>query len=278
MPAAPRSRRPHPLLAAVLAVAACEAPFSGTGVTHGLIAIDAIEVAGEIRQLPVGQFVANSRMDPRLFSRDTCLTVQVNGPEWGQLLTDRDLATMVGGSVRDVLLAGPAIEFESAAGLDSLLPAHGGARGHEYRAKSPTGLAHTPGTSVTLRVPGRPGSFPAATATIRLAEPIAADTSSDAPDGPFRLEWVPASEPGSRVLMALRYRTGVGALAPSFDTMCSFPDAGAASVPFAVVQQWRASTRDKALRYSRVRFVDVELGRKTSLHVTSAFRVPMPSH
>lgn len=256
--------------------AACEVPNVGTGIRHGVILVDAIQLPdASIGQVPWATFIKNSKLTPDFFARDTCVALRVGGDMWNAIPRDRDLSLLVGGIYANSLLAGDVLRMASAGRVDSLSPTIGAA-GFEYDLSLLAAVPVAPGAQVTWEILGASGEFPNATITTRLAEPIAIDTSSST-ESQITFTWTPAPTSGSRALTSLRFRSADDVLAPTIDVACSFPDTGTAVLPEGLLAAYRRSpVPGRVFTFSRARF-DVEvLGPKTSVHVVSSYRSNRP--
>lgn len=108
-----------------------------------------------------------------------------------------------------------------------------------YRPTDGAAIAHTPGDSAYLNIPGAAGGFPQTTAAARTAESFTFATVTVPPVGQgLQLTWSAAAQPGSAMAFSLQY-----ARSPSTtlneQLYCELIDDGSFLVPTLQVDPWR---------------------------------------
>ncbi len=96
-----------------------------------------------------------------------------------------------------------------------------------------------PGEEVTITVPGAPGGFSNGSISVFTAHAFTLDTVTSQPpqDSTLKLQWTPAGDDSTKMLVQLRY--GVGQIDPNQQIFCELVDDGAAEVPTVLLTQWR---------------------------------------
>lgn len=113
-----------------------------------------------------------------------------------------------------------------------------------YRPTDDAPIAHTPGDSAYLGIPGAAGGFPQTTAAARTAERFTFATVTVPPAGQgLQLTWTAADQPGAAMAFSLQY-----ARSPSTtlneQLYCELIDDGSFSVPALQVDQWREANNN----------------------------------
>lgn len=148
-----------------------------------------------------------------------------------------------------------------------------------YRPRSGTRILFTPGDSIDITVPGAPIGFPSVITKARTSEefthqPVVVPLSAQ--DVPFR--WTAAPQPGSRMVLSLRYANPQSSGDVNEQIYCGFVDDGSGTVPSALTAGWiNALDGRRAIRATRLRthVIDVTSTRRFSF--ISTFTLPLPS-
>jgi hypothetical protein len=256
------------MLAASLVVA-CEGDFS-TGLGEqdfGFLFLDAKKTAA-------GQFVTAPEA---IFFRG-----RLNSVPNASLTTD---------SCNDGLFTGGGNELENITYLDAGVPvtAQIGSRTDElprnaslteitYELPSGQTIPYTPGDSIVLTVPGAVGGFEALTIRGKTAEsftmdPVTVPSGSEA----IQLRWTASQNPGSALILELRYHPTGGAT-PTRELLCSFADDGIDSIPFIDHAPWSAGTASaREVVATRLRTSYLNTASGGLLGIISTFPVPTPA-
>ncbi len=148
--------------------------------------------------------------------------------------------------------------------------------GQTYTLSTTSGLAFSPGDSITISIPGDLAGFPRATFTSRTAEPYTFGPVIVPPVGsPIPLTWSAANDLNSAMLVMLRYSsTNNGAL--DTQIFCDFADTGVASVPAALAAPWAASGTRTVFTQRLRTLVAQPSGSSAFFNLTSTFDLPTP--
>lgn len=140
-----------------------------------------------------------------------------------------------------------------------------------------SGLAFTPGDTVTLTVPGDRAGFPAATVSSKTAEPFTVDSLVTPTLGQaMPLRWSLPADNNSAMLFSFFY-SNIGASVPNEEIYCTYRDRGADSVPAYLMNKYVLSPVRRALvQRLRTQIYDVP-GTKATFNVISTFDRPLPT-
>jgi hypothetical protein len=145
-----------------------------------------------------------------------------------------------------------------------------------YRHGAATGIAHAPGDTLRITVPGGTG-FPAAALAVRTAEDFTHDPVGVVPQGEdMTITWTAAPEPGSIMLVSLRYANELSSGEINQQVRCSFTDDGSATIPGFLLTGWNATVGDQETVFTRMRTAQVELGGDARMMVLATFNRPLP--
>ncbi len=152
-----------------------------------------------------------------------------------------------------------------------------------YRFDGVTGLAHTPGDTLTLTIPGANQGFPGATIKVRTAEPFTHSTIPVPSSGvDINVTWdPPAAVPGSLMSFSLQYANAfsAGGTFANEQVFCAFTDDGTGTIPWGYLGGWRTSVGDfREVRARRLRFSTQMLDGRTELAVVATFTRPLGSY
>ncbi|MCC7195601.1 MAG: hypothetical protein IT356_08615 [Gemmatimonadaceae bacterium] len=122
-----------------------------------------------------------------------------------------------------------------------------------YRTSGGQSIPFTPGDSMVIRVAGDPNGFPASTFRGRTAEALTVGAVNlPAPGDQMTVNWSPAGGSGAAVLVALRYASSDSVASFNRQVACTFVDDGTAAVPAPAVINWlRSSRRDMVVQRLR---------------------------
>jgi hypothetical protein len=257
--------------AGVAGVAACDSSLTTGGAvgTWGFITVAAGKnSAGLYRTQPLGQFfkgTLSSGVPNSLIVFDSCVT---NIPY----------------SPASEVVSGPSIQFLDAGeeltlqigGEEHTLPRLSNQIATIYQTPAITPITYTPGDSVVVTIPGATQGYPAAEIRGKTAEAFTMSTI-EPPDTEVQIPvtWTPATEPGSAMIISLRYQPA-GATAINSQILCSFKDDGTDSIRTRWHEDWSASTVvSRSVVATRLRTAIIERGDGV-LEILSRFQVPTP--
>jgi len=137
-------------------------------------------------------------------------------------------------------------------------------------------IPFTPGDSVSVTVPGAVGGFPQASVSAKTAEPFTINEIT-IPGGtqPIQLQWTPASDGNSAMIVALRF-AGTGSATQNRQVLCPFVDDGVDSIPFRFYEEWATSSAQSVVA-TRLRTRYTVAPGNAILGVVSTFQVPTPN-
>jgi hypothetical protein len=256
------------MVAAVVLVASCNLDSSldfSSERNYAFVTIPGAQRStGEYRTQPTAEFfrgsigtIPNSSVIP-----DTC-GLNPNFTETSSPLT----------GLTD-LTAGASITLEFDSGTETLLPEPYQGR-TRYELPADASAPYTPGDSVVVTIPG--GAFPATTLEAKTAEPFTiTGLSTPAAGENMQLQWTPADDNQSGMIISLRYAAPGTGSALNREVRCFFVDNGADSVPTRFAQLWASPTvtrREAVATRLRTRIVSVS---GALAEVISFFQVPTP--
>jgi hypothetical protein len=145
-----------------------------------------------------------------------------------------------------------------------------------YLIAPATRLEYQFGDSIRISVPGQAGGFPPSTSFSRLAEPLVlAPFVVPAAGQPGALRWTPAGTIQSAVVLTMRFRPGSAGQAGR-QALCSLRDDGAFDAPARVIDALREAGVPDQISIVRFRTAQVEVSRRATLYVLSAFEAITP--
>lgn len=139
-----------------------------------------------------------------------------------------------------------------------------------------SGIPHVPGDTLRVTVPGS-AEFPAAALSVRTAEDFThTAVGVGVQNEDLVVEWTPAPEPGSIMVVSLRFANEISGGAVNQQVRCAFTDDGSEAIPGFLVSGWNASIGDRETVFSRVRAVEATVGGDARLTLLSTFNRPLP--
>jgi hypothetical protein len=256
------SLRYRPLFAGLLGVTALTACSSVTESNAKLSSYGAVTITG--KNAPAGRATATinavffqglsaTAPNSALQQGDQCayaLVDSTTGGATGSLKVGESLAlTFAGASV--------AMPFSSAFA--------------RYEPATGSVLSYAAGDMATLNVPGLAGTFPAASISVKLAEPIIPGRLVVPAVGlPLDVTWNATNDATAAIILSVRYGTTPTSTAPNEQIYCALKDDGAFQVPASGLAAFIASP--PALRSAtmiRWRTKEVRPDSSTLLHIVS---------
>jgi hypothetical protein len=176
----------------------------------------------------------------------------------------------------ETLNAGPQVAFTVGSFSEVALPAIG-ATYPVYNFPGGTYLDFAAGDSVLVAIPGATGGFEPMSIKTRLAEPFTAGAiPAWVANEPMDLTWQAAPQPGSVMVVALRYNSTPGSTAPDLEIACAFADDGTGTIPANLANGWgQAEPGTTEYQFMRVRERIVEFDARTRARVRSVYEVPL---
>jgi len=93
---------------------------------------------------------------------------------------------------------------------------------------------------------------------------------------PMTVTWQPATEPGSVMVVSLRYNSTPGATQPDLEIACAFEDDGSGTISSTLANGWGAAQPGtQEFAFIRVRERIVEFDDRTRARVRSIFEYPL---
>ncbi len=176
--------------------------------------------------------------------------------------------------------AGDAVTLSLSGLSGSLVPDTTGAL-IAYRFAGASGLAHTPGDTLAITVPGAVPGFPGTTINVRTAEPFTHSVVPVLAAGEdIIITWDAPTEPGSLMSFSLQYANSTGSgTSANEQVFCAFTDDGSGTVGWGHLAGWRTSVGDfRQVRATRLRYNSKTLDSRTELAIVSTFTRPLGSY
>ena len=145
-----------------------------------------------------------------------------------------------------------------------------------YDLPAGTTLAHQPGDSIVIQVPGATGGFPQAELRGRTAEPFTLlQPIEPSTANTMQLRWSPATDNNSALSLSFQYKAS--ASAATQEIRCFFVDDGVDSIPLAEHAGWSAASNvSRAVVATRLRTVIMNAPNGGVLELISTYQVPTP--
>lgn len=147
-----------------------------------------------------------------------------------------------------------------------------------YQLETIGAIPHTPGDTIQVTVPGGPG-YPAASARVMTAEAFTHDPVGVPASGePITLTWTDPAQPGSLMVVSLRYATA-NSIGGALDeqVFCAFNDDGDGTIPSFFLAGWISPNPGvRAVALTRIRVQEVRVRSDVRFTLTSTFDVPTP--
>jgi len=181
-------------------------------------------------------------------------------------------------TVFQTIEAGPVI-FTRVAGVreDSLFPVVSGGQ-LSYRPRVGERIPFIPGDSLEITVPGAPVGFPSVVTKTRTSEafthdPIAIPTTAS----PITFTWTAAPQPGSTMILSLRYANATSTGGVNEQIYCGFIDDGSGTIPASLTDGWvNALDGRRDTRASRYRQQLIQINANQRFTFISLFTQPLP--
>jgi hypothetical protein len=210
---------------------------------------------------PVAGFYAASSLQYVAPQLETC-----------QLLAYTGLSNFPSGT--RTLDAGPELALALPGRTDVLLPEDQFGL-QVYVSPLVSGIPHVPGDTLRVTVPGGTG-YPAVALSLRTAEdfthsPVGVGTQNE----DLIVDWTPAPADGSVMIVSLRYANEISSGVVNQQVRCAFTDDGSGTIPGFLVSGWNASVGDRETVFSRIRFIEVDVGGDARMTLLSTFNRPL---
>jgi hypothetical protein len=193
---------------------------------------------------------------------DTCVAATYNPNA-----VSSNTATVIGGGAFVLAsISGHADSLRKAATTDAT-----------YRTTLASGIAFTPGDSISFTIPGDAAGFPGIVATGKTAESFTLDPIVVPPAlQPMVLAWSPASDANAAMLFSFRYNDGAGT-GLNAQIFCDFRDDGSGTVQAANIARWAGSTQKEVLTQRlRTALIRVPSAVDAYINIVSTFERPTP--
>ena len=250
------------LAAAALSLTACISTAPGNGSPIAVISMNARTKGAGFTTSPVANFyrASNVTFASTSGASDSCVAGTFSP------LGGTSNATVIGaGSTVAIAVSGHSDTLRKVSSTDQT-----------YRSSLATGLAFTPGDSVTVTISGDNAGFPAASFTGRTAEAFSASALTVPPSGQaLPVTWGPIGDATSVMIVSLRYNDGTGS-GLNAQLFCDFVDDGAGTIPAALVAKWALSSqRDTFMQRLRT-LIWQSTSQKQYANLISTFDIPTP--
>lgn len=148
-----------------------------------------------------------------------------------------------------------------------------------YQSSHVSGIAFTPGDSITFTIPGDIAGFPPTAVTAKTAEPFTLNPIVVPPTGqPMTVTWSTGNDANGAMLVSMRYNDAtVGVTGLNAQIFCDFHDDGSGTVQATNIALWAASSQREVL-VQRLRTVLVQVPSVITAYVNvlSTFDLPLP--
>lgn len=147
-----------------------------------------------------------------------------------------------------------------------------------YRPRFGNRIPFTPGDSMDITVPGSPAGFPSVITKARTSEsfthdPVAVPVTVQ----PISFTWTAAPQPGSNMVLSLRYANAQAAGEVNEQIYCGFVDDGTGTIPSTLVTGWMNSLDGRrSVRATRLRTREMLVGSNRRFSFISTFTLPLP--
>ncbi len=133
-------------------------------------------------------------------------------------------------------------------------------------------FTYTSGQEVQATIPGEGTAYPAATISVRLAEPLnVGPTSVPAGTEPMSFTWNAVSDSTSAIILSLRYANPSTSPYPNEQIYCSLEDDGTHQLSTSVLAAFLASPNSlRFLQITRWRTREAVLDPRTVLHIATS--------
>lgn len=262
----PALRRVLPLLVLAASLTACLDVALPTNLKAGFFTQSAHSDGGSGYVLiPEATFYANINLAANDLPQDSCLLSPYSAGTGNT-------------TVFSTIEAGPLI-FTRVAGVreDSLFPVLGGGV-LSYRPRLGERIPFVPGDSLEITVPGAVVGFPSVIMKTRTSEAFTHDPIVvPATPQPVTFTWTAAPQPGSTMILSLRYADSLSTGSVNRQIYCGFVDDGSGTIPAALVSGWINSVDGRReMRASRYRQKVVQINANQRFTFISLFTQPLP--
>ena len=140
-----------------------------------------------------------------------------------------------------------------------------------YEPATGTALSYASGDAATLRIPGLAGTFPAASISVQLAEPIIPrPLLIPAAGAPLDVTWNATNDPTAAIILSVRYATTPTSTVQNEQIYCAVKDDGAFQVPASGLGAFLASPSAlRSVALIRWRTQEVRPDSLSLLHIVS---------
>jgi len=256
------SRKFRPLIVALLGVAALTACSSITESTTTLTKYGAVTITG--KNAPAGRATATINA---VFFQGLSATAPNSALQQGDQCAYALIDTTTGGATGS-LKVGESLAL-SFAGTSVAMPFSSAIS--RYEPATGAVLGYAAGDAATLTVPGVGGAFPAASISVKLAEPIIPGPLVMPAAGlPLDVTWNATNDPTAAIILSVRYGATATSTVQNEQIYCALKDDGAFQVPASGLGAFLASP--SALRSAtliRWRSQEVRPDSSSLLHVVS---------
>jgi hypothetical protein len=189
-----------------------------------------------------------------------------------QLLAYTGLSNLPSGT--QTLDAGPELALALPGRTDVLVPENQfGLR--VYVSPVVSGIPHVPGDTLRVTVPGGE-EYPAASLSVRTSEDFTHTPVGVVPQNEdLIVDWTSAPEPGSVMIVSLRYANEISSGVVNQQVRCAFTDDGSGTIPGFLVSGWNSTVGDRETVFSRIRFIEANVGGDARLTLLSTFNRPL---
>jgi hypothetical protein len=259
-------RRPAALAATITLLAACDAVTAGSsGNPIGVGGLTARTSGAGYTTSPAIAFyrVTSATFVTTVGVQDTCVAASFS--ETTSSGTS-NAASISGGSWVVVKLGNRTDTLRRTAGSTDM----------SYHPESATGIAYTPGDSMTFIISGDANGFPASTFSGKTAEAFTLNpVTVPAAGSPIQATWSVPDAANSAMAMSFRFAAG-GGTTLNRQISCTFVDDGAATVPASLAGDWiAATTRSVVAQRNRTIYEQVSVP-LSYFNIVSTYTVPTP--
>jgi hypothetical protein len=148
-----------------------------------------------------------------------------------------------------------------------------------YNFPASIGVPQVANDTVTVSIPGALGGFEPMTIRMPVADAFTAtDPALDYVENEdLTVNWTPPANPGSVMVVALRFSNNPDVLEPNIELACSFVDNGSGVIPAQSLNNWSQSApASRSFVFLRLRDTIVNFDERVLARLTSQYEVPRP--
>jgi len=109
-----------------------------------------------------------------------------------------------------------------------------------YQLPTDSAVAFTPGSSMTVTVPGSPTGYPSVAMQAGTVPPYSFNAIDTMPDpNNFVITWTSPQGPGTALVISLQFTTDTTTTTPDQQIYCSLVDDGSVTIPSLLADSWR---------------------------------------